>query len=397
MLPINQVWYRKLLAAALGLGLAGGFIALVYSGVTEGGIEFFFGEVRDEPWSGEWWWIPLIAGGALVVVALRRWLSVADQVPGTIAYARRAWVEPSSAFPLVAISAISLMVGASLGPSFGVTLAGGGLGSWLATRASADDEEVRHDYTLTGMSGSFGGLFSAPVFSVILVAELSPTQKKDYLVAMVPELIAATIGYVIFFGITGKVMLDTFDAGDYSYETIHLVYGAALGALSVVTLIVYTTVGKIVKKVTDLVPNRLTKAGVAGALVGLLAFALPLTVTSGSGQLAFEAKTIPDMTLWLLTAALLVGGVVFPMIFIGGTAGIIVHEVFTDIPAALAIAAMVAAVPGAIISAPIGFTLLAVGTVGAGVGAIAPVAIAVIVAQLTVASVKYFRSARQSM
>ena len=57
MLPIADQWYRRLLAVAVALGVAGGLFALVYSGLTTTGITFFFGEPTSELFSGQWWWI----------------------------------------------------------------------------------------------------------------------------------------------------------------------------------------------------------------------------------------------------------------------------------------------------------------------------------------------------
>jgi H+/Cl- antiporter ClcA len=131
MLPLSEAWYRKLVVAAVVLGVGGGVVALVYSGVTNFGINRFYGEPTTEAWSGEWWWIPLVSGGAVLVVALRGLWSVPEKVPGAIAIAKRGWVDPSSAISLVLISVISLFVGASLGPSFGIVISGGGLGAWM--------------------------------------------------------------------------------------------------------------------------------------------------------------------------------------------------------------------------------------------------------------------------
>ena len=96
-------------------------------------------------------------------------------------------------------------------------------------------------------------------------------------------------------------------------------------------------------------------------------------------------------------AAGFLGGTVFPILFIGGTAGILVHLMFPNIPVALAVAAMIAGVPGAIISAPVSFILIGVGGVGLGVAAIAPIGITVITAQLIVGGLKLFKQSRNSM
>ncbi len=87
----------------------------------------------------------------------------------------------------------------------------------------------------------------------------------------------------------------------------------------------------------------------------------------------------------------------FPILFIGGAAGIVVHLLLPDIPIALAVGAMIAAVPGAIIGAPVSFILIAVGGVGLGVTAVAPIGIALITAHLTVGAVKLFAETRDSM
>ena len=408
---MTQPWYRRLLLIAFVLGIGGGVAALVYSGFTGFGTSLFFGEPTSEPWSGNWWWILLVSGGAVLVVALRRWWSVPEEVPGAVAYARKGWVDPSSALSLFAISAISLFVGASLGPSFGIVVSGGGLGAWFVTRSAKAETEAKHEYTLAGMAGGLGAVFSAPLFASVMASELSPTPKTSYVAAFIPQLIAATIGYVIFFGLTGETMLEAFGVPGYQYENVHLLYGALLGILAVLVLLVQALIGNGLRRLVPLVANRYLRAAVAGAVVGLIAFALPLTATGGSSQLTFETGNIAGLGVGLLVAVLLgkmvaftlsqlagfLGGPVFPILFIGGTAGILAHAILPDIPAPLAVAAMVAAVPGATIGAPVSFILLGAGVVGLGIAGIAPVGIAVITAHVAVWGLEVFSETRESM
>jgi H+/Cl- antiporter ClcA len=352
-----------------------------------------------------------VSGGAVLVVALRGLWKVPEKVPGAVALAKRGWVDPSSAISLVLISAISLFVGASLGPSFGIIVGGGGLGAWIVSRSSTTDTEAQHEYSLTGMAGGLGALFSAPLFASILASELSPTRKANMVATFVPEFIAATIGYVIFFGVTGTVMLDAFEISGYQYETVHLLYGLLLGVLAVLTLLAQSIIGNAVRRLAAVVENLYVRAAVGGALIGLIAFALPLTATGGSKQLAYVTQNTASLGIGLLLAVLVgkmiaitlsqeagfIGGTVFPILFIGGTAGIVVHGLLPDIPVALAVGAMIAAVPGAIIGAPVSFILIAVGGVGLGVKAVAPIGIAVITAHLTVGALKVFAETRKSM
>ena len=402
MLPLDDRAYRRLLVLALGFGVAGGVFALAYSFITSWGIGRFFGDPTPELFSGQWWWIPLIGAGALLVVWLRGRSGAAGKVPGAVAFARAGWVDPSNAFALVAISAISLMVGASLGPSFGIVVSGGGFAAWVAKRHPDTDEGEGQAYSLTGMAGGLGAVFSAPLFAAVMASELSPTPKRAYVAAFIPQFIAATVGFVIYFGVTGTQMLDSFAVAGYVFEGWHLIAGIPLGLASVVILLLYVWVRRLIGKAGELLPNPYLKAVLLGSLVGFVAFAVPLTATAGSSQLVYEIDHAATLGIGLLVLVLLakmvavalsqeagfLGGIVFPILFIGGTSGLLVNALVPEIPAGLAVGCMLAAVPGAIIAAPISFVLIGAGTVGLGVEAIAPIGIAVITAYVTVSALR---------
>ena len=150
---------------------------------------------------------------------------------------------------------------------------------------------------------------------------------------------------------------------------------------------------------------------VGGALVGLLAFALPLTATSGSSQLTTELEISATLGTAFLVAILIakmfaialsqssgfLGGVVFPIIFIGGTAGVLVNSIFPSIPIALSVGALLAAVPGAFLGAPVSLILIAAGTVGLGAAALVPICIAVVTSYLTLALVRNYIVRQRSL
>lgn len=412
MLPLAEDWYRRQLLAAVFLGVFGGIFALAFSVVTTWAIDGLFGDPTSDPWSGEWWWIALTAGGAVLVTAMRKALTVPDKVPGAIAMAKAARVDPKLAPKLVIISVVSLVAGASLGPSFAIVVAGGGMGTLLVKRRRHSEPEAEAQYTLTGMSGAFGGVFTSPLFASILVSELSPIKKMNYVAAFIPQFLAASIGYAIFFGVAGETMLGAFEVGGgYTFENKDLLLGVLLGIFAAFTLLVYTAVGHAVRGVVALVTIPWVNAAVGGGLIGLIAFALPLTADGGSNQLTFTAANVNTLGIGLLIAVLLgkmvamalsqevgfLGGTVFPILFIGGTAGALVHAIFPDIPAPLAVAAMIAAVPGATISAPVSFILIGVGGVALGISGVAPVGLAVITAYLAISTVKFFKAEQDAM
>jgi len=399
VLPLTEAWYRKQLLVAVFLGVFGGVFALAFSVGTTWAIDGLFGDPTSDLWSGDWWWIVLTAGGAVLVTAMRKAMSVPDEVPGAIAMCKAARVDPELAPKLVIISVVSLVFGASLGPSFGIVVAGGGMGTWLVQRYLPREPDAEAQYTLTGMSGAFGGAFTSPLFAAILVTELSPIKKMDYVASFIPQFLAASIGYAIFFGVIGETMLGAFEVDvAYSFENEDLLLGILLGVFAAFTLLVHASVGLVVRRV--------------GARIRLpWSFALPLTADGGSNQLGYTAENYDTLGIGLLIAVLLgkmlamnlsievgfLGGSVFPILFIGGTAGALVHAIFPDIPAALAIAAMIAALPGATISAPVSFIIIGVGGVALGAEAVAPVGIAVITAYLAISTVRFFKEQQDAM
>jgi len=405
MLPLEKPWYRKLLLLTLVIGIAGGILSLAFSSVTGAGINFFFGDVGTGWWDGKWWWIPLMAIGGFTVSMLRKIWKVPSKVPSPIELAHDAWVEPGVAIPWAIISAISLIFGAAMGPFFGFTVMGGGLGSWIVTRLGKDEEEeAKQQFTLTGMASTMGAAFTSPFFAAILTSELSPTQKRSYVAAFIPALFAGTVGYIIYFGVTGTTMLGNYALPPYEFKYSHLLIGALLGILAAFLLILLALISKVIAAAFSLITNSLVSGMVGGALVGLITFALPLVANSGSSQLGtilqnsavygaafLVAILIAKMLVLALSQATgFLGGFVFPLIFIGGTSGVLVNTIFPDIPIALAVGCMLAAVAGAILNAPVSLILIAAGTVLIAPTALVPICIAVVTSHMSLAIVRYY-------
>jgi H+/Cl- antiporter ClcA len=404
MLPLEKSWYRKLLVLTLVLGAAGGVSALVFMGITGTGTDFFFSDSGTDWWTGNWWWIPLTALGGLTIAVMRKIWKIPEKVTDPITLAHQAWVDPGNVLSLVAISAVSLIAGASLGPFFALTMMSGGIGSWLVIRLGIRDDEARHEYALTGMASGMGAAFSAPLFAAVLASELGPTPKRNYLVMFIPALFGATVGFAIFFGVTGTTMLGSYALPAYEFSFGYLLVGALLGVLSAFVLLLLILIRKVVSAVFAHIPNPLVAGTIGGAFVGLIAFALPLTATSGSSQLATELQISATLGFGFLIAILIakmfavafsessgfLGGIVFPIIFIGGTAGLLVHSIFPALPITLCVGCLLAAVPGAFLSAPVSLILIAAGTIGIGPIAMAPIGIAVVTSHITASLLRTF-------
>ena len=87
---------------------------------------------------------------------------------------------------------------------------------------------------------------------------------------------------------------------------------------------------------------------------------------------------------------------IFPALFIGGTAGVFVHQLIPGVPLGFAFTCVFAAVPGALVSAPFSVVLLAAFVSQVGGFQTAPVLIAVVTAYLTMEGVKYAAASRKA-
>ena len=137
--------------------------------------------------------------------------------------------------------------------------------------------------------------------------------------------------------------------------------------------------------------------------------ALPLTMFNGSDQLKTVLGDAGTLGLGLLAATLIaklltfavsqgsgfVGGPIFPSLFIGGTAGVLVHQVIPGVPLGLAFTCLLAAVPGAVAPAPFSMVLMAAFLTQVGALQTAPILIAVVTAFLTMEAVKYLLARRK--
>ena len=103
--------------------------------------------------------------------------------------------------------------------------------------------------------------------------------------------------------------------------------------------------------------------------MGLLGMALPLTrglgteglviVTENAAQIGVTLLIILALAKLLALAGALaagfIGGPIFPLFFVGGTLGVAVNLMFPDVPVALAVGCLMAAIASA--GAPVPFTL----------------------------------------
>ena len=400
--PFTQTTeFWVLMAFAVALGVFGALVSLVFLGVIAGGNNWF--SSSDFGWfGGNWWWVAVTAAAGVAVGLLHRVTRLPDQTPGLIADLQAEHVEARLIPGTVAVSAVSLIGGASLGPEKALGALGGGAGGWISKRRGLDAED-RSVNTLVGFAGAYGGMFSAVAVVVMMIVEIARPGGIKLTKAFVGMLVSSSVSFGIYFAIAGSVFLDAYQVPTFKYEDWQLAAGIGFGLLAAVIVTVLVVVVKLAMGLFGRVKESVVRATIGGALFGLVGVVLPLTMFTGSDQLKSVISEAGTLGVGLLVALVFakivafalcqasgfVGGPIFPTLFLGGTAGVAFHEAFTSVPLGLAFTCLFAAVPGAVVAAPFSMVLLAAFMTQVGTLQTAPILIAVVTAFLVMEGVKY--------
>lgn len=384
-------------AALFGVVLA--FAALAFLGLLKGGTKLWFTLPKDPGWlDGNLWWVAVTAAAGVLVGVLRRFLRVPAELPGTVQELKDGRVEPSAAPGAVAVSLVSLVGGASLGPEDALGKMGGALGTWFSDRRKLS-EDVRRTNTLSGMAGAYGGLLASPLAATALVVEIARPKERRFTETLVASLLSSSLAFAVYFPIAGSTFVGIYTLPSYKYEDWQLLAAVPLGLVAGgLALITVVAIGAMKRLTVPLAERTILRATIGGVIFGLVGAALPLTLFTGTDQLPtviHDGTTLGAglliavvfgkmLTFALCEATGFIGGPFLVMLFIGGTAGTAAHVLIPGLPEGLAFAAMFAALPGSLVAAPFTLILFAAITTQVGTLQIAPVAIAVLTAYLAV-------------
>ena len=397
-----------LVGCAAALGVLGAFAALLLLGAISYGGRWWT-DSRPGWFGGHWWWVAVTAAAGVVVGLLRPLTQLPEQVPGLFEDLQAERVDPRLVPGTVAASIVSLIGGASLGPEKVLGTLGGGVGSWMARRGRLSQEDSQVN-TLAGIAGIFGGLFSSPVIVVMLILEVVRPGGQRFSKTLVTGLVAGSVSFGIYFAVAGAVFLGAYEVPPYTFEDWHLLAALPLGVFAALvagladgfTFLASRLFGRLK------VP-AVAKSTLGGMVFGIVGVVLPLTMFSGGDQLSSVLNGAGTLGLGLCIAILIakmlmyavsqgsgfVGGPIFPSLFIGGTAGVIVHQAIPGVPLGLAFSCMLTAVLGSLAAAPFTMVLMTGFLTRAGALQTAPILITVVTAFLTVEGAKYVLASRE--
>jgi H+/Cl- antiporter ClcA len=396
----EQRGYLRVVVLAALIGVPAALVAALFVALVH--------ELEDWIWpdSPAWYLViglPIV--GAALCAAARKLLPGDGGHEPLKGLARGA--TPLSYGPGIALAALAtLAFGAVLGPEAPLIA----LGSVTGVAASKLAKLGERDEALLGNAGSLAAiaaLFDGPLVAGMLMLEAGLTLGTKLIPALLPGLVAAAIGYVLFIGLGdwGGLNATPITIPDLplysSTRVVDLVLMTVVGVASAVALFGIRRLAERTAAVKVGMPVLLLAGGAATGILAALADALgadPKDVLF-SGQTAIPhviAESSAGIVLVLLAAKGLGyaicmgcgfrGGPVFPAVFMGvalATLTVIAFDVSPTVAVAAGAASGMAAGTRLLI-APILFGALLVGT--AGIDAIPAAVLAAAAAWITVSA-----------
>jgi H+/Cl- antiporter ClcA len=356
-----------------------------------------------------WWPLPLLAvAGLVVALAISRLPGTGGHSPADGFHA--GGVTAPIDLPGVLLAALAtLSFGVVLGPEAPLILMGSGLGA-LAVRLAARDSPPTAT-TVIAAAGSFAAISSllgSPLLGAFLLLEASGLGGPMLGLVLVPGLLSAGIGMLVFIGLDSLTGFGTFSLAIPGLPPV----GQPTGAMFLWALVFgvgAALLGRAIQWLALAVRPHVERRMVAlmpvvGVLVAGLAIGFGQATDKSSSEVLFSGQSalpglVGQAADWSVGALLLLvvckglayalslssfrGGPVFPAMFIGAAAGIAASHLpgLTVVPA---VAMGIGAMCTAMLTLPLTATLLATLLLGTdGLNVMPVVIVAVVVAYVT--------------
>lgn len=354
--------------------------------------------------SGPLLWVPCCWAGGTAMGLLKVLLRL-DEAPSFLEELQSQRVNPVVAFKTLICCVASLLTGAAMGPEAGLASAGGMLGTIVAHNLSRcfplppeQMDERRRLFVLGGIVAAFGSILPAPWVALLLCAELTLRKRdedgKEQIMLGRRTLIllglTATVAYCVRYQVEEiPVMPLPGSVLDQTYSNTLPLWAIPLGVVAGVTVLLYFVVAAVWKALFRVLGHQMERlvgprfrtiglASLAGLLTGLLGVLVPLSLLDGSAAIRptlvqTRAGQIDTLHLaaivvakcsayWIASSGGLVGGIFFPLLYIGLAVGEImgtlpglkdVVQPWSNRGGALTIPLLMAGVPGAIVPMPL--------------------------------------------
>jgi H+/Cl- antiporter ClcA len=372
--PIKTRYYLLLLYAAL-FGALFSLLTAGYITLYNWGVNFFKQPSSLFKIGGISFWplILLTIAGVLIGLAIKFFGQHAGLGVAQGQYAKTGRVTPRYLPSILLEAFIALWSGAAVGPEGALVFLSGGVGTFIADRLKIEKDDVPL-LVYSAIAGAFGGFFGSPVVGAIGAYEYMFIKELDFYRHVIPGLVAAAVGYSVYFALLHTQFLGIFSFPNYASPHIYdlgsaVLVGVIAGAIGILFKVIFGVMHLVFSPLNK---RPVVRAIAGGVVIGLIGSFLPLTLYSGQAQVTQiihnpAAYTVGLLLLMVLVKALLTstsfasgfdGGPIFPLLFMGGTLGLAISQVLTFIPQGVGVTAGMAGVACAILPLPLTVTLL---------------------------------------
>ena len=411
---IRSRGYIRFLVLSAAVGLVASLVAWCFLTLTPWIQEVVFEDLPDLlgfDTPPRWWPIPILAvAGLVTALAITRLPGRGGSIP-----AEGFGSGPPTRYidlPGVILAGLATLgLGLVLGPSSPVIAIGAGLGLLVLHLVQREAPDVAlMVMSAAGSCASFAMVFRSPLVSAIVILEALGLSGPLVPVVLLPSLIGAGIGSIVYLGlgnITGLSVdayalypLQLADMGDLTAAQI--IWTIPVAVVVAALVFVVLTIGRAVARIVF--PHPLVLLPVVGVAVAVLAVLFTFTgetsytvLFSGSKALApvvEQGATLPVSTLgwllllkgaaWSLSMGAFRGGAVFPAIFLGTVGGLIADRL-PGLAQGAAVAIVMAAAIVSVLRLPLSSVVIATALVsGAGPASATLVVISVVVAYIAI-------------
>lgn len=393
------------LAALIGIpisALAYGFLKLVDVVQTEV-FDDLPGQLGFDA-TPAWWPLPvLVVSGWLTAIAIRRLPGTGGHSPADGFHAAGP-VPPIELPGIFAASLATLGFGAVLGPEAPLILMGSGLGVLAVRLASRDaPDQAAAIIAAAGSFAAISSLLGSPLLGAFLLLEASGLGGPMLGLVLVPGLLAAGVGTLVFVGLDSLTGFGTLSLALPGLPPVGhptgtwLAWALAFGLLAPFLGRAITLLAVAVR--TRATPHLFVAMPAIGLLIGGLAVAFDQATDKPASNVLFSGQSamgplIDDASSWSVGALLALiaakglayslslssfrGGPVFPAMFLGAAAGIAASHL-PGLPLIPAVAMGIGAMCTTMLGLPLTATLLATVLLGTDGTNVMPVVIVAVV------------------
>jgi H+/Cl- antiporter ClcA len=330
-----------------------------------------------------WWPLPLLALSGLLVALTIRFLTGTGGHRPAEGFKAAGATRPAELPGIILASFATLSLGVVLGPEAPLIAVGSGLGVLAVHLVKRDAPAMAS--TVIGVAGSFAAistLLGSPLVGCFLLMEAAGIGGALLGVVLVPGLVAAGVGSLIFIGLNSWTGFGTFSLAVPGVPVVGTPTGAeflwAIG-IGVLAAVVGSAIRWLALLLQPIVERRiLLLTPVVGLAIGALAVIFAESSDHGASEVLFSgqdalAPLIDDAADWTVGALVLLvvckglayalslssfrGGPVFPGMFLGAAGGIALSHL-PGLPLVAGVAMGIGAMTVAMLGLPLVSVLL---------------------------------------